>query len=258
MTTLPIPLPQGFSVIVSPGDEVSAGQVIAHKLAPVEQIVNIPESLSISLSQVKKVMKKSPGDKVMPGDVIAVKKNFFGKQQASIISSIEGTVSRYERSTGNLAIRTDEKETANELISPVAGTIDLCNNKEIVIRTDKAIAGGRVVSGQNNEGEIFILEESFSDKDSTGVLFYLDNRAIGKVVLGGTLTRDVLIKGAGIGTAGFIGTNILDDDIYYLQEKNIPIPVMEIDIESMNKLKEQHGKKVLIDVQNRTVVFLQT
>jgi hypothetical protein len=258
MTSLPVPLPDGFTPIVAVGTVVTVGQVLAQKAANKEEIINILQSLNVSRSQIKKVLKKNPGDAINPGEIIAEKKNFFGKQQAAIVSSITGTILRYERDTGNLIIRTDESVTSSEVISPVDGTVDLCNNKEIVIRTDKAVTGGRVVSGINNTGELFILEESFIDDGSTNVLYYLDSRAIGKIILGGTFSRDVLIKGVGIGATGFLGLAIPDEDIAYLQEKKITIPVMEIDSESMQKLKTKQGKKVVLDTQNNVIIFQET
>jgi hypothetical protein len=257
MTSLPITLPEGFFSIVTPGMTVTAGQVIAQKTAGVEEIINIPQTLNVSRSQVKKVLLKNPGDKIEPGDTIALKKNLFGKQQGSIISSILGTVVKYERDTGNLIVRTENSVTASEIISPVDGIVDLCNNKEIVVRTEKAVTGGRVVSGTVNTGEIFILEESFSE-NGNNILYFLDSRAIGKIVLGGMLTKDVLIKGASIGAAGFLGETIPDEEMAYLQEKNISIPVMEIDKESMTLLKTMHGKKIIVDAQNKAVIFQET
>ena len=255
MTALPVLLPDGFTPIVTIGTVVTAGQVIAQKTTNKEEIVNILQGLNVTRSQIKKVLKKSPGDSLSPGDIIAEKKNFFGKQIAAIVSGVSGTIVRYERDTGDLIVRTDESMTASEVISPVDGTVDLCNNKEIVIHTNNAVTGGRVVSGTNNTGELFILEESFADSESSNVLYYLDSRAIGKIVLGGSFSRELLIKGVGIGAAGFLGITIADDDIAYLQEKNITIPVMEIENESMNLLKSKQGKRVVLDAQNKIVIF---
>jgi hypothetical protein len=257
MPTLNFDLPENYKVLVKEGATVEAGQILAKSEAHVEEFVTVPEHLDVPVKNVGKYIYVGPGDTIKAGDVIAEKKNFFGKVKAAIVSEINGTVLRFERDTGNLIVRNDDVADEGDIISPVEGTVELCNNKEIVIRTDHALTGTRVVSGTKSEGELFVLEESFSESGAGNVLFYLDSRAVGKIVLGDTFTRDILIKGVGIGTAGFLAKSISDDDIAYLRERNIAMPVMEIDAESIETLRKKHGQKVVIDAQTRTVLFLQ-
>lgn len=257
MPTLNFDLPENYYVLVKEGSPVEAGQILAKSQGTVEEFVNIPEHLDVPVKNVGKYLWVAPGDTIAVGDVIAEKKNFFGKVKSAIVSEINGTVLRYERDTGNLIVSNDDVADQGDIISPVDGTVELCNNKEIVVRTDKALTGTRVVSGTKSEGELFVLEESFSEAGAGNVLFYLDSRAVGKIVLGDILTRDVLIKGVGIGTAGFLAKSISDDDIAYLRERNIEMPVMEIDADSIESLRKKHGQKILVDAKTRTVLFLQ-
>lgn len=257
MPTLPFELPDGYTPLVKEGDEVEAGQILAQSSGNVEETVNIPEHLGVSLKKAGKYIQVNPGDTIEEGDVIAVKKNFFGKIQEEIVSEINGTIIKYERDTGNLIVRNDDVVDEGDIISPVDGVVQLCNNKEIVIRTDKAFGGSRVVSGTKSEGEIFVLEESFLENGTSNMLFYLDSRAVGKIVLGTSFSREVLIKGVGIGVKGFLAKTLLDQDIEYLREKNITMPVMEIDSESVASLRQKNGHKVIVDAQTRTVIFLQ-
>jgi len=254
MISLPILIPEGFTPVVTSGSNVKYGDLLAEKMTPLEQVLNIADALNISLAKVKHVLKKNPGDNVAKGDIIALKKNIFGKQQAIIISEIEGTVVRYERDSGNLVIRTDQQTASNKLFSPVEGKIDLCNNREIVIVTDKAIVGGDIISGTKAEGELFILEESFTQDGIDNVLYYLDSAAVGKIILGGSFPRDVLVKGVGIGVLGFIGIDIKAQDINYLQEKKITLPVMAISTEALSTLRRWKGKKVSFDAQNKFII----
>lgn len=256
MPTLPFDIPDGYEILVKEGDKVTAGQILAKSERNVEEIVNIPEHLGVSLKNAGKYIKKEPGEVIEPGEIIAIKKNFFGKTQEMIVSEIAGTISRYERDTGNLVIRNDERMDEGSIISPVEGVVQLCNNKEIVVRTEKAIGGTRVVSGTKGKGELFVLEESFNHSGTGNMLFYLDSRAAGKIVLGMTFSRDVLIKGVGIGAAGFLAQSIADDDIAYLRERNISMPVMEIGKDSVELLKKKNGQKILLDTQSRTVIFV--
>ncbi|HWY78985.1 MAG TPA: hypothetical protein VNW29_01375 [Candidatus Sulfotelmatobacter sp.] len=254
MTALPIDLPEGFTSLVAQGDHVISDQVIARKETPKDEVVNIIQVLNLTRSQAKKALKKNPGEPVNPGDIIAVKKNFFGKVTASIASQIFGIILRYERDTGNLVIRTNQDTSSLELISPVAGTVSLCNNKEIVVETKEALISKGIAFGSNGEGMLFVLKEAF-DSSNSNTLYYLDRRVEGKIVLLSTLTREVIVKGDSIGVAGFLGTTISHDDSEYLQQREIPIPVLEIDKELITTLQEWENKKVMIVTKSKAIIL---
>jgi len=253
MTALPVFLPDGFFPVVKDGDVVAVGQVLAHKSAKQDEIINIPQVLSISLAQAKKVLKKNPGDQIEAGDTIAVKKNAFGVQQKNLISKVNGIITRYERDTGNLIIRTSYHTLTEKLVSPVDGIIALCDNKKIVIQTDKNVLTGKKGSGETGEGEIFILES-----DSENVLYYLDSRAIDKVVVGGQFTREILVKAISLGAKGMIGTGIEDSDLEYLQQKGMQIPIIELDQEMIEKVIEWNDKRVYIEAPSKTIILLHS
>src|SRR5579864_863576 len=106
MTSLPIEFPEGFIPLVTQGNTVTNGQILAKKDAPQDEVVNIMQALHISRSEAKKTLKKSPGERINPGDTIAIKKGAFGKVKGKIVSQISGVILRYERDTGNLFVRT--------------------------------------------------------------------------------------------------------------------------------------------------------
>jgi hypothetical protein len=254
MTPLPIELPEGFVPLIKLGDSIIIGQIIAHKETPKDEIVNIIDALKVSRSRAKKLLKKGPGERIDPGDVVAVKKSFFGKEQAKITSQIAGTIIRYERDTGNLVVRADYETSELELISPVAGTVTLCNNREIVIETEGAYLSNGVTLGNTGEGTLFVLKESF-DEGSDNALYFLDSRTEGKIVLVKALTRDLIIKGESIGVTGFLGTTISNEDIDYLQQKQLPIPVIEITEELVTNLHSWENKKIMIEVRSKAIIL---
>lgn len=256
MISLPIPLPNGFTPTISQGDTVTSGQTIAHLTAKDEQIINIAEQLSVPLDKVKHVLKKNPGDQVTVGDIIAVKKGFLGLDQHKIKSRVDGVITRYERDTGNLVINTGKATIAEYVVSPVDGVVSLCNNEKIVIETDKHVVLGKKGNGYKIEGEVFILEASLNP-DTPDSLYHLDGRAIGKIVVGGNLSKEILIKGIGMGAIGFIGTNIKDEDLEHLERKNHKTPVLEIKSETIEKLTNWNGKKIILDSKLKSIIFLQ-
>ena len=252
MTSLPISLPDGFIPSIQVGDQVAIGQIIATKQVRIEEIINIPRQLSLKRSQVKKVLKKIPGEEVMEGDIIAVKKSFFGTKNIILRSRVSGTVTRYERDSGNLVIKTGSSAPTDveNIISPVDGKAVLCNNREIVIDTDKNTITGNKAVGGKGEGVICKLE--------TDDPYHLDSRTIGKIVLGGKFTREMLLKGIGIGVEGLVGTQINDEDLAHISEKNFQTPILEVTEQNLEKLIEWSGKKAFLDAQAKTIIFLHS
>lgn len=255
MTALPIALPEGFTPLLKKGDEVSFSQIIAQKAALLDEVVNVMEAFNISRPQAQKAVKRIPGERIKPGDILAVKKNFFGQVKGTIISEISGIILRYERDTGNLVVRTDIDPGSLEIISPVAGIVSLCNNKEIVIETKNALVTQGVALGTKGEGSLFVLQESFGENGSANALFYLDDRAAGNIVLVHTITRELLIKGDSIGAAGFLAVVISNEDITYVQEKGIALPVLEVAEELVEKLHPWQNKRILVDSKNKSIIL---
>lgn len=256
MISLPVLLPNGFIPLVTNGETVTAGQPLAQKVTKHEQVVNIVKQLAIPLAKVKKVLKKNPGDMVEVGDIIAVNKGFLGLSHHSIKSRVEGKVTRYERDTGNLIIQTAAATRSENLVSPVDGTISLCDNEKIVINTDKNVALGTIGSGGRSEGHVYIIDASFKPEISD-ILYHLDSRALGKIVVGKNLSRDVIVKGIGIGALGVIGSGIKADDFEHIANKYQTTPILEVETETIEKLVAWNGKKIFVDGDAKSIVFLQ-
>ena len=124
MTSLPISLHDGFTPSVQTGDFIIVGQVIASKTGSDEEIINIPQQLSISRSSAKKVIKKNPGDKVEKGEIIARKKSLLGTKSITLRSAVSGTVTRYERDSGSLVIKTG-LTTSSEPENIISGNMSI-------------------------------------------------------------------------------------------------------------------------------------
>jgi hypothetical protein len=253
MVKLPILLSAGFVSVVKLNDYVKAGQVVAKKAAPKEHVVKVSRNLSLSVDKVRKCLKKNPGDAVAIGDVLAVKKGFFGLNEERIVSRVDGTVLRYERDNGNLVIGAggeQEGEEGETVVSPVDGMVCVCNNDTIVIGVDKDFYLGRKGVGKCATGEIFILEGDIS-------LYYaLDSRAVGKIIVGGEFSRELLSKSIGMGVIGIIGTNIIDGDIKYLTSRNMLAPIIEVDNTTLERIIQWKGKKIYLNSSEKQILLL--
>jgi hypothetical protein len=253
MTSLPILLPYGFSSLVKQNDTITAGQMIAQNTAPQEEIINIAKELRISIRKARKVVQKNPGDSVSEGDVLAIKKKFFGMHKEAVISKIAGTILKYERDTGDLYIRTSYANLTDNFVSPVDGIVSLCDNGKIVISVEKNVLLGTNATEAKGEGEVYIFEES----SSANQIFFIDNRVTGKIVVGKSLNRESLTKGIALGAAGFIGTDLEPSDIEYVRQKHDHVPVMQIDQEALQILLPWKNKKIYLDGQARSIILLQ-
>lgn len=254
MTSLPIELPDGYTILVAPKDHVTAGQLLAQRTGAKEEIVNIPQMLRIPIGNVKKVLKKNPGDAISVGDTIAQTSNFFGKKKRAIVSEVTGTVARFDRKTGKVTVLTDQLEVKGSLKSPVAGVVGLCNNREIVIKTADAIRVEGVAIGNSNSGKLFILEESFSREETKNALYYLDSRAVEKIVTVKKLTRDLFMKGMSIGVKGFLTIELDNDDITYFVKKDKGLAILEITSDVMQPLRAWQGKNIFVDTQTKAII----
>ncbi len=254
MVTLPIALSSGFVPIVKINDSVKVGQVIAKKTPSVERIINLSTELSVPKDQAGKYLRKNPGEMVMAGDILAVRKSRFGLTEKKLISRMEGVMSRYERDSGNL-ILVSKTAAGNyiDIVSPVDGIVLMCDNDKIVLGTERQVYSCLKVTGGSVFGEVYVLEEP---RDNALSLFYaLDRRAVGKIIVGRDFPRDILIKSIGIGALGIVGTNIRDEDIDYLAQRHSKIPIFEVDNNTIEEVIRWKGK-IYLNSQEKVILFL--
>lgn len=258
MIALPIQLPDGFSLRITQGSSVAVGDLLAESVNTQQDIqISIVEQLRISAAKARQTLIKIPGDHVTRGDVLAVLRGPFGISKAEVVSNVSGVITRYERSTGIVVIRTGSQSTLQKIFSPVAGVISLCNNEQIVVSTQKHAMQGKKGSGKTVEGEVLFLDAFFSDKTQGNLLYYLDSTTRGKIVVGNSFTREMLLKSVGIGIKGIIAGIVDESDLVYLSSRQEKIPVVSVGQDRVAALKQWDGKKVFLDGESKSIVFLQ-
>lgn len=262
MTTLPIEFASAVILKVSPNDQVKVGQIIAQAKPQTDYVIDLINEFSSPADKVRKYLRKNPGDHISKGDVLAVKKNFLGMSEERIISKVSGNFVRYERDTGKIIITIDTEKNIEDIVSPVDGVVQMCDNNKIVIAVDKDVYLGTKSTGGNASGEIFVLDKAFPKeekptRESDISLYYdLDSRAIGKIIIGGDFPRELLIKSIGMGVAGIIGTNISDEDIEYLSRRHLQVPIIEIDINQIKEITKWKNKKLYLNTPEKSIIVL--
>lgn len=261
MTALPLCFSHDVALVVKNNDLVSVGQVIAKKILKNEFVVDLARDFSMSPEKIRKSLRKKPGDEVKKGEVLAIKKGFLGLSVEKILSRVEGKFLRFERESGKIVIGQDGEGVELDIVSPVEGRVVLCNNEKLVIESDKDSFKARKGFGGSVIAEVYILDGAFENKEKErdreiSLYYALDSEAVNKIVVGKMFPRDLLIKSAGMGVAGIVGTEIRDEDIEYLAKRKMEVPLLEVDNEIIENLKKWKGKKFYMNSQEREVLFL--
>lgn len=249
MTLLPVLLPEGFAPKVTVNDKLTAGQIIAEKRGASENTINVAFYFGIPASDIHNVLKKNLGDAISEGELLAEKKGGFGKNPKKLISQFSGTITKIDKTNGDVGIRSSlEKGSLQTINSPVAGSVDFCNNEKIVIKTDKDTILALDGSGEGAEGEICylaVLEEPS-----------LTSEIAGKIILTNVIDRLSLFKAIGLDASGIIVRRFEDIDFVDVSQKQIKMPIMIVGEEDFRKLEKLNGKKVYLGGKDKSIIVL--
>lgn len=271
MTSLPIAIPDGYKILVKKGDVIKAGDVLAvnehgdmassslvHNSS--DTLINIAYALHISPTSSHKTLLKAPGDMVKVGDVLAVKSKSFGLKKEQVVSHVTGTIVRFERDTGVLAIKgdgsdevvVDAPETSHkEISSPLDGTIAVCNNDEIVLESESKDIVGSMGSGGAAQGKITLLIPKTGDV-VTGS--QITSALKGSILFLPSIDKEAVVKASVVGVAGILGTDLSEDLFSYLLTRKIELPVVAVDV-SFGKVLAKTTKTVAINGIKKIVVI---
>lgn len=245
MTLLPILLPEGFSLKVSAGDKITAGQVIAEGTDKIhEEVIPIAHQLKLVPKKAIGMLKKSLGDSIAVGDILAVKKSLLGSQK--VISEFSGTLVKINEETGDLIVRVSSDATNIKTITaPVDGVVESCDEKQIVLKTEKQAIVAIDGIGGDSEGQIKYLTDS--DESKLGL------EVKDKILLTKTINRIYLFKMIGLEAAGIITEELEDVDFVDLEEKHVRMPVLKVSDEDFKKLTKENN--VFLFGKNKSIVI---
>lgn len=248
MISLPIPIPQGYNIKVKVGDKIKEGDVIAEsEISESDFAVDIASQLSVNPKKTSKYLLKKPGDRIKVGDLIAKKGGVFGSRE--IEAQIEGTAVRFEEDSGTLFIRSDKnKDLASQLKSPVEGTVTVCDNAKIVLKTEQEGIAAVAGSGESISGEVHFIEDPNVDP------YDLEASIKGKIVVGKFFTREAFAKSIGLGVIGVIAHEDSGIDFENLSSKNINTCVVTVNEEGFKKVPKKG--KLGIDPEKKLIIKL--
>jgi len=249
MTLLPVLLPEGFISKVAVNDKLAVGQIIAEKKNTPENLINVAFYFNVPYQDIQKLLKKNLGDAVLEGDILAEKKGDLGKPSKKLISQFSGTITKIDKTNGDVGIRGSlEKEALETIISPVEGIVDFCNNEKIVIKTDKDAILAIDGLGEESEGEVIFLDRLEEQE--------LNSKIAGKIILAQSVDRVSLFKAIGLDAAGIIIKSLGDTDFIDLAQKKIKTPIMIVRDEDFRKLIKADKKQIYLGGKDKTIVNL--
>lgn len=161
---LEIILPPGTKVLVSVGDKVESGQVVAH-LAGKSQEFDLAKLLGVPGKKVGKLLAVSLGSKVKKGQRVAEKKALFKK--TFFESPLDGLLEALSEK-GILKIK-EEKE-GKEMVTPVPGKVKKIEGEKIFIEVPATTFVGDWTVGSSGWGVIKLAcaKEKSGLKDLSG------------------------------------------------------------------------------------------
>jgi len=226
-----------------------------------EYEIDLTSIYATRAGNVGRLLKKSLGENVAVGDILAERTGGLGLKKEQVLARVPGTIYRFERDTGKLIIKKSASISSSEavvpekllpILSPLDGKITLCNNGQIVIEgKTTALAGIKGVGGKAS-GELVIIATQDGEPVESRLI---TGDMIGKILLVPYMTRDALVKASAIGVSGVIGISIVQEDLDYLLEKKLDLPVMDIDKDVAKKLKEKSGKQIFIEGSEKVLLL---
>ncbi len=217
------------------------------------------ERKSLGLS---KYLLKNVGDTCEAGEVIAMRKTFFGLYQRECKVPVTGTIEYVSDVTGQCLIR--EPAIPLALTAYIPGTVTKVIPEEgVEIETPAALIQGIFGIGEETHGELMVLSESESDALTEG---QLTEKCSGKIIVGGSIVDGPTLKKAvELGVKGIIVGGIKDADLTSFLGYSIGVAItgeermgltliltegfgkMSMAVKTFNFLKEFEGKLACIN-----------
>jgi len=267
-------LPIKGEVLVKEGDRISYDTEVAlTKLPGKIKILNLAIILKLESStgifeekrkslDLSKYLLKNVGDTCEAGEVIAMRKTFFGLYQKECKAPVKGSIEYVSDVTGQLLIR--EPSIPLTLKAYIPGTVTkVIPNEGVEIETPAALIQGIFGIGEETHGELMMLSESENDALTDD---QITEECTGKIVVGGSIVDcPTLKKAVELGVKGIIVGGIKDKDLTSFLGYSIGVAItgeehigltliltegfgkMSMAVKTFNFLKEFEGKLACIN-----------
>ncbi|MBN1969196.1 MAG: hypothetical protein JXR48_08225 [Candidatus Delongbacteria bacterium] len=196
-------LPLLGEVLVNLKDRVSATQLVARTELPGKVYpMNVAGELGLNKAdELPQFMLKKEGESVKKGDLIALKKGFFGLFKSEFYSPVDGTLDQISKLSGQVVF--SELPIPVEINAYVEGNIDQVIDKEgVVVKTQGVHIQGILGLGGEKYGEI---KMAVSSSNQLVDIADIKPEYKGKIIIcGSRITSEALNKAKEIGVIGVV------------------------------------------------------
>lgn len=239
MSILPINLPKEATPKVKIGEKIKKGQIIAQVASDDNEVIHL-SSYNIVPAKFAQSLKKHLGDSVSSGDIIAVKKKLLGG--IKIYSPFSGTLVKIDEQNQDLYIKPKDLKEKKDLLSPVDGEVQFCDNTKISIKTDSLVISAKDILGPSVNAEIL-----------TGN-FEIDTQVEGKILVRQSFDKLSAFKSFGLGAVGLITQDLSDFDFLDI-EKDFGKTLVTVSEDEFKKLAKYKGKNATIESASKLILL---
>jgi hypothetical protein len=205
-----IPVPG--EILVKVGDSVTPQTVVARGTVvnPDIRDVSVALQLGVHQEETEKYLLKKKGDKVKAGEVIAIRRSFFGRSTKLCRSPIDGTIEDFSKSSGKALIRGEPLPI--EVKAHIPGkVVETIPGEGAVIECEATLIRGMFGVGGETLGGLVIPVERADEVLTTEHV--LDEHR-GKVLVGGSIvTIDALRRASKVGVNGIVVGGVDQKDL---------------------------------------------
>jgi hypothetical protein len=204
---LPIP----GTVLVAPGDRVTADTVVARTELPGKvHSVNVANLLGIAPDEIRDYLVKKEGEPVGKDDVIAENRPFIKLLKTEVRSPIAGFVESVSTVTGQVLLR--EPPRRLELLAYINGTVaEVHPSQGVTVETACTLVQGILGVGGETWGDLCV---AVSSPEDTLAPDKLTTAMRGHIVVGGAfLDADTVNRARALGVAALVVGGIHDKDL---------------------------------------------
>lgn len=204
-------LPLKGQVSVKEGEKVTADVVVAKTEIPgIIQTVKLAEILGLEPPEALAALMVKQGDKVVPGQVLAETRSFFGLFKSECKSPFTGTVEMISQATGHVGVRMPSKPI--EVHAYINGKVaEVIPDEGVVVETYGALVQGIFGIGGERTGKLAV---PVSGPDVMLDASLINESHKGAVIVGGKgVAIDAIKRAAEVGAVGVVVGAIVDTDL---------------------------------------------
>lgn len=235
-----LPISPLASVLVKVGDRFSPKTTIVKydKNHGVETI-HLAKFLNVAEGKIAKYIKKTGGEEVAAGEVLAEKKGIFSK--SLVRSPLTGKVVAIDYTKGIISLLKYDKEKKEDLVSVVSGKVVAVSKSGVEIEIDSPL-----FKAEKGEGKEVVGDLSYLAKDMVSILDVHDE-VKDRVILCQSAHAATLVKFQVLGVKGVVMLKI---------KGRVDLPWLEVDEKIFEKLITFDGCGVWVRPKQKEIVCL--